>query len=318
MGVGGYRRSVFAMLQGPLPIPPDGPSTLDDAVAAQLEGGLDLVTEAGALLPRRDEAILRALDDGDTGPGGLIVRTWRATAEAAGLGRGCSSTVTVAATITGPYTLATRAGARDATALGGLLHGELIALASAGCPLVVVDEPDAVRVGADEDVRGRFGEAQRALLAGDPPLHAMLAITGGSAWSAGPATILDAPYASYLLDLVAGPDNWDLARQVPGDRGIVCAALRAPSGEDQAPLLVWAAQYAASMRDRGLARVGLANASPLGGLSEAEASAALHALGRAARLAAMTPEDAIEAGLDRRTFAQPPGRGAGRGSLRDA
>ena len=90
----------------------------------------------------------------------------------------------------------------------------------------------------------------------------MLAITGGSAWEAGPETILEAPYASYLFDLIEGPDNWDLARDAPGDRGIVCAALRAPSSDDQASLLVWAARYAASSVGRGLERVGLANASP--------------------------------------------------------
>ena len=193
-----------------------------------------------------------------------------------------------------------------------------VALAAAGCPVVVVDEPEAVAIGADPEARARFRAAQQALLPGDPPLHAMLAITGGSAWAAGPDTILEAPYASYLLDLIAGPDNWDLAREIPGDRGIVCGALRAPSADDQASLLVWAAQYAASMRGRGIARVGLANASPLGSLAPDDARKALRALGRAARFAAMEPDEAIAAGLDRRTFAQPPGRGARRGDLPNA
>ncbi|HEY3336274.1 MAG TPA: hypothetical protein VGK16_13660 [Candidatus Limnocylindrales bacterium] len=305
---------MFAMLHGPLPAPADGADPLHDAVTAQLAGGLDLVTEAGSLLADRDAALLRALDEGDTGPDGLLVRVWRATATAAAsMGE---SPVAVAATVTGPYTLATRHRGLDPVSLGERLLGELVALAAAGCPLVVVDEPEAVGIGADDRARTRFRDAQRALLPGDPPLHAMLAITGGSAWDAGPATILDAPYASYLLDLVAGPDNWDLARAVPGDRGIVCAALRAPSAEDQAPLLVWAAQYAASMNGRGLARVGLANASPLGGLDPELARGALVALGRAARFAAMDPDAAIADGLDRRTFAQPPGRGARRRGLR--
>ena len=72
----------------------------------------------------------------------------------------------------------------------------------------------------------------------------MLAITGGSAWGAGADTILGAPYASILVDLVAGPDNWYLVRAAPGERGIVCAALEAGGGRerrDQAPELVWAA-----------------------------------------------------------------------------
>jgi hypothetical protein len=149
-----------------------------------------------------------------------------------------------------------------------------------------------------------------ALLGEDPPLHAMLAITGGAAWEAGSETILEAPYASYLFDLIEGPDNWYLVRAAPGDRGIVCAALRAPSTGDQAPLLVWAARYAASANGRGPDRVGLANASSLAGLDVVAARASLEALIRAARLAALDPADAVAAGLDRRTFAQPPGRGA--------
>jgi len=305
---------MFAMLHGALPALP-GDNPLRAIVGAQLEAGLELVTEAGALLPDRDAAILGALETGDTGPRGLIVRTWLETAETVRLVAGEGSSVSAAATITGPYSLSTRTGSGDGAAIGEALAGELVALAAAGCPLVVVDEPEAIGIGADEVARASFQAAQRALLPGDPPLHAMLALTGGSAWAAGPETILEAPYASYLLDLIAGPDNWDLAREVPGDRGIVCGALRAPSVDDQASLLVWAARYAASMRGRGIERVGLANASPLGSVEPAAVRAALAALGRAARFAAMEPDEAIAAGLDRRTFAQPSGRGARRGGL---
>ena len=305
---------MFAMLHGVLPAFP-GDDQLRAAVDAQVDAGLELVTEAGALLPDHDAAILGALAAGDTGPRGLLVRTWQATADAVRVAAGDGSSLAAAATITGPFTLAARSGSGDAALIGEALAGELVALAAAGCSLVVVNEPEVVGIGADDGVRSRFRAAQEALLPGDPPLHAMLAITGGSAWAAGPETILEAPYASYLLDLIAGPDNWDLAREVPGDRGIVCAALRAPSADDQASILVWAARYAASMRGRGLARVGLANASFLGSLEPSAARAALAALSRAARFAAMEPDEAIAAGLDRRTFAQPGGRGARRGGL---
>ena len=302
------------MLHGPLPNL-GGDDALQAAVEAQVEAGLELVTEAGTLLPDRDAAILEALRSGDTGPHGLLVRTWLSTAEAVRMAAGDGSPVAAAATITGPFTLAARSGTGDGAMIGEALAGELVALAAAGCPVVVVHEPGAVALGADDQGRARFRAAQAALLPGDPPLHAMLAITGGSGWAAGPETILEAPYASYLLDLIAGPDNWDLAREVPGDRGIVCAALRAPSADEQASLLVWAARYAASMRGRGLERVGLANASSLGSVDPSAARGALVALGRAARFAAMEPDDAIAAGLDRRTFAQPAGRGARRGGL---
>jgi hypothetical protein len=132
----------------------------------------------------------------------------------------------------------------------------------------------------------------------------MLAISGGSAADAGAEAIFAAPYRSHLFDLIAGPDDWVLVRAAPPERGIVCAALRVGPGADtdQAPVLVWAANYAASTGLRGLQRVGLANATPLRNLPADEALAAVRALGRAASLAGMTPEDAITAGLDPRTF----------------
>ena len=70
---------------------------------------------------------------------------------------------------------------------------------------LVIDEPEAVSVGGDDGERELFADAQARLLADGPALHAMLAITGGSAWEAGPETILGAPYQSWLFDLVAGP-----------------------------------------------------------------------------------------------------------------
>jgi hypothetical protein len=289
---------MFAMLHGRWP-----GADVSAAVRAQVDAGFDVVTDGLTRWADPAGAFADAIAAGDTGAEGMLVRAWRDT-----VGLPESAGVSVAATVVGPYTLARRASL-EPLAVAEILRGELEALASAGCALVVVDELDAVGIGADPDARRRFRDAHAALLGDAPPLHAMLAITGGSAWEAGAETILGAPYASYLFDLVAGPDNWYLVRAAPGDRGIVCAALRAPSTADQAPLLVWAARYAASTNGRGFARVGLANGSPLGGLSLEDATRAFEGLARAARLASMTPEEAIAAGLDRRTFAQPPGRG---------
>jgi hypothetical protein len=204
------------------------------------------------------------------------------------------------------------AGERAAE-FAGLLAGELVALAEAGCPVVEVLEPAAVSIGGDERLRAAFLQAHRQLLARAGDLHVMLAITGGSAAEAGAEAILGAPYASFLFDLIAGPDNWHLVRAAPTERGIICAALRAGDGKehlDQAPELVWAAQYAASSNRRGLARVGLANASSLADLAPADARAALEALARAATLAGMPAREAVEAGLDKRILthgAIPPG-----------
>jgi hypothetical protein len=84
----------------------------------------------------------------------------------------------------------------------------------------------------------------------------------------------------------------------------VCAALRAGPGAvvDQAPVLMWAAGYAASSGGRGPQRVGLANATRLADLAPADALGAIRGLGRAAGLATMTAEQAIAAGVDRRAF----------------
>ena len=311
------------MLHGRWPGPTEDPTGGDAdrfaaaAARAQVEAGIDLVTDGLVRWGDPSRALLEAIERGDTGPDGMLVRAWRATSTLPG-----AAGATVAATMPGPYSLALAAGATDGAhtagepvQLAGVLAGELASLAAAGCTLVVVDEPAAVRIGTDSVARRRFRTAQLTLLEGAAGLHAMLAISGGSAWEAGPETILEAPWSSHLFDLVAGPDNWYLVRATPGERGIVCGASKVPSREDQAPLLVWAARYAASANGRGLDRVGLTNGVSLGNLAPESATRALEELARAARLAAMEPDDAIAAGLDVRTFRQPAGRGARRGGL---
>ena len=88
--------------------------------------------------------------------------------------------------------------------------------------MALVEEPAAIGIGTsgststDDAERALFADGEARLLADRPALHAMLAMTGGSAWPAGAATILDAPYQSYLFDLIDGPDNWHLVRAVAG------------------------------------------------------------------------------------------------------
>jgi hypothetical protein len=285
-----------------------------EAIAAQVEAGMGLVTDGSVRWADPVQAQLDALRDGDTGRDGLLVRAWRAAS-----GR---TDVPVAQAVPGPWTLAIRdvGGWGDegvvtgrAGELADALAGELEALEAAGCPVVQVLEPGAVAIGADDRARSGFLRAHRRLLRRAGELHTMLAVVGGSAADAGAEAVLGAPYASFLFDLVAGPDNWSLVRAAPGERGIVCAALEAGNGaerRDQAPELVWAAGYAASANGRGMARVGLANASVLASLTTAEALAALEALGRAAAFVSMPVTEAVRAGLDPRvrTRKRPPGR----------
>ena len=162
----------------------------------------------------------------------------------------------------------------------------LRALAAAGCPLIEIHEPAATAIGADATERALFREAHLRLLDGLEGTHLSLAITGGSADAAGVDTILAAPYASLAVDLIAGPDNWRLVADAPGDIGIVCGALSpAADGDDGPEVLLWAAAYAASTGARGPDRVGLATASSLAGLPWPDAVHKLERLGAAARLA---------------------------------
>lgn len=304
-----------------------GPDALRDAVEravarvveVQVEAGIELVTDGQVRWPDLGDATLGGLADGSH----PLLEAWR--------GAAALTDRPVAQAVPGPYSLGRRAepgtpdpgGRRERTlALADRLATEVRVLAEAGCPVVLVEEPRAVDVGEDPGERSLFAEAQGRLLALAPDAHAMLVVTGGSAHTAGAEAILAAPYRSYLFDLIDGPDNWYLVRDVPGERGIVCGALpvaeprtgprdRVP--EDPAPLLVWAAAYAASSARRGPARVGLANASPLRGVRPQTAAALAGALGRAARLAAMPPPEAVAAGLDPRTFSRsrPPRRRRG-------
>ena len=309
---------MFAMLSGAWPRSSDHDWDVDavvrDLVAAQAQAGMGFVTDGHLRWADAVAALLAAIEAADTGPGGMLLRAWTATAaEASAVG------LPAVQAMPGPYSLGRRKSsglapvpaereAREARTLNlaATLAREIAALAAAGCPVVIVEEPAAVEIGVDPAERALFAEAQRTLLSAVealPDLHAMLAITGGNADTAGPETIFAAPYRSYLFDLVAGPDNWRLVRAAPPDRGIVCAAMRVEAAgfEDQVPLLVWAARYAASSGGRGLDRVGLANGTPLGSLDLAVARAALETLGRAAGLAVMPLDRAVQAGLDPRT-----------------
>ena len=326
---------MFAMLRGPWPrVTSDGLVVADleaevaaggrpaadleaaierlvaDAVEAQVESGMDLVTDGSVRWADPAKAVLAAFSAGDTGPGGMLVRAWKAAA--------AITDANLAQAIPGPWTL----GLREVGAWGDLdvvngqalahaatLAGEVAALRDAGCPVIIVDEPAAVGIGANARARDGFVRAHGRLLREAGGLHLMLSVVGGSAHALGAEAVFGLAYHSFCFDLIAGPDNWHLIRSAPGARGIVCAALTAapdkPLG-DQSPQLVWAAQYAASANGRGLDRVGLANATSLDGLAPAGARAALDAMAQAAAYAVMSLEDAVKAGFDEKALRVMP------------
>lgn len=265
---------MFATLLGPLPRPPladDAPAEalLDACLAVQVEHALEPLTDGG-WPPASTDAIDR----------------WRATdARVDGL---------LKAVVEGPVS----SGRSAAT-----VRREVIGLADAGCRWIEVHEPSATRIGPDPAARTRFAEAHRELTADlGPDVHLSLAIIGGSADAAGIETILSGPYASLALDLIDGPDNWRLAVAAPMECGIVCGALSAHAGSDDAPEpLVWAAGYAAAGKGRGIVRVGLATSGSMAHLSWEAATAKIRRLADATRLVSATPEER-QAALDPRAI----------------
>ncbi|MDQ3127140.1 MAG: hypothetical protein M3Q66_01605 [Chloroflexota bacterium] len=272
---------MFSTLLGPLPADPERMSTPTESADALAGLGLDLLTDGGDPV------------EPEVAPADAVAR-WAAAAGA--------SALPVKAVLLGPYSAARRVGS-DPLAAAEALRPTILALAAAGCAIVEISEPDALAIARDTDERAAFVDAHRRLVDGSEGIHASLALTGGNLDAAGPATFFDLAYASYAFDLIAGPDNWRLVTHAPTDRGIICGALDPRQSGDEAPeLLVWAAHYAASTSGRGLARVGLANASSLrdAGLSRDEALRKLRIVAEAAWIAAVESGEEMAGLLDPR------------------
>ncbi len=294
----------------------------DEVIAAQVAAGLEVVTDGLETIPDPGAAAGLA-DDLVSGRGIGSVDRWAAAVAASP-----SPAVAVAAALPGPYSLARRAGRRAASgsgvtsgsgggaevppdaalvrALADAVGREARALGAAGCPLVRVDEPDALAPADGEAGRAVFAEAHRwaATASGDgaAAVHLMLVLTGGEHAWIGAEVLTGFGYASYLFDLIAGPTDWRIVAALPRERGVVCGVVDAVATTGDAPeVLVWAAHYAASTRGRGLARVGLATTGSLGGLARDAAIAKIGALGDGARIAAL-PADEIRATLDPRAL----------------
>jgi methionine synthase II (cobalamin-independent) len=290
---------MFGTLLGGLPSPESnaGDASADPiaiAVRAQEAAGLEPITDGRLGASSPFEVGERAFLDWREP---LTLDAWRSTA--------ALTTKAVKQSLPGPYSIARRAGRsakareRAAMAAAEALHHEATALAASGCPLIEIEETEAHRIGDDAVERRLFRAAHRRLAEGLGGTHMSLSIVGGSAWDAGPATILDAPYASLAVDLIAGPDNWRLVVRTPGDRGIVAGALATAAASDEGPeVLLWAAQYAASTGARGPARVGLGTAGGLSGLTWEQALAKLERLGRAAHLAGLPPGEELASSVN--------------------
>lgn len=266
---------MFATLLGPLPRPPLAADATD----------LALLT---AIVREQEVAGLEPITDAGFGIGKTVVDRWRATS--------ALTDRQVKAVAVGPYSrVLGSAGGGAAWTATEALRADLMALVAAGCSFIEIHEPAATSI-TTEAQRTRFRETHHRLLDGVTAVHLSLAITGGNADAAGVTTLLAGPYASLAVDLIAGPDNWRLVVEVPGDRGIICGVVSPDAdADDRVEVLLWAAGYAASTQGRGPTRVGLATASSLAALPWDAALRKLQVLGEAARLADLPADERVRA-----------------------
>lgn len=286
---------MFATLLGALPGPNpdcDLEAQIEAVIRAQEEAGLEPITD-GRL---RDPGLERI--EGAVG-------AWQFAASLTGRA--------VKQALPGPYTLGRRQigsasrGLREreqrTMAFAHTLRREVEALAAAGCPMVEIEETEAHLIGDSKTERRLFREAHEALAEGLTGTHLSLSIAGKAAASAGIETILAVPYASLAVDLIEGPDNWNLVTRTPGDRGIVVGALGGRETHDEPKeVLLWAAHYAASTGGRGIARVGIGSAGSYANLTWAAALRKIQALGTAARVAALPPGEELARSVDPRSI----------------
>ena len=305
---------MFATLLGALPMPhlPEGTSpgspeateaAVEAAIRAQEDARLEPITD-GRLGDQDPEGLVA------WGPG-VAVERWKLAA--------ALTDRAVKQALSGPYSLGRRLASegrdgrgsvssarkerrRQTMALAASLRAEIEALAAAGCPLVEIEESEAHRIGTDDAERQLFRDAHHVLVDGLTGTHLSLSIVGGTAHEAGLETILDAPYASLAVDLIAGPDNWHLVTPLAGDRGVIVGAESARAVDEPKEVLLWAAHYAASTRGRGHDRVGIGSAGSYANLTWEAAVRKMRILGEAARLATLQPSAELARQLDPRAL----------------
>ena len=307
-----HNLQVFATLLGALPQPTadadDAVGAVVTAIRAQEAAGLEPITD-GRLRDASFDVLAALL----LRPGGLdeavttVLEGWRSVA-------GATERATKQA-LPGPYSIGLRAGGRvrerraRTFATAEALAEIVAALADAGCPLVEIEETATHRLtgSAEQEL---FREAHRRLTEGatgaraggleGASIHRSLSIVGGSVPQAAIAAVLEAPYASLAVDLIAGPDNWYVVRRAPRERGVIAGVQSAGNVDEAKEVMLWAAHNAASSAGRGGDRVGIGSAGSWANLTWEAALRKLNRLGAAARLAAMPLGEELAQSLDPR------------------
>jgi hypothetical protein len=300
-----HNPSVFATLLGALPKPTadaDG-AAIDPivvAIRAQEAAGLEPVTDGRLHDPGFDHLaglLLRpdGVDDAVTG----VLEAWRVVAAA-------TERATKQA-LPGPYSVGFRAGGTESEraartlAAGEALAVIVAALAEAGCPLVEIEESEAHRLSGEAE-QDLYREAHRRLTeeGQGASIHRSLSIVGGSVPQTAIDAVLEAPYASLAVDLIAGPDNWYVVRRASRERGVIAGVQSAGNVDQSKEVMLWGAHYAASSGGRGTDRVGIGSAGSWANLTWEAALRKLNRLGEVARLAAMPLGEELAQSLDPR------------------
>jgi methionine synthase II (cobalamin-independent) len=293
-----------------------------EIVAEQATVGLHIGGDGGVRLPDRVLPLIRGLrglapgeamtfPDGEAATRPLVegavswtapitVADWTFAADA-------SDEMLVKQTLIGPYTLAALAlpPGRDradlALALGEALNQELRALQDAGCAMIEIDEPLAAQIGAADGEWATLRDANRRLTADvdqDEGTHLSLAIWGGEIDQAGHVPLLDLPYRSYLVDVLAGPSAWRFIDAVPAERGIVVGSADTSTDHwDETEVHVWAMAWAEDNR-RGSTRVGCATNGSQTRIGRHFAHRKCYRLGEAVRVALAGPLQDVAVALD--------------------
>jgi methionine synthase II (cobalamin-independent) len=269
---------VFATLLGALPRPTGDGSAVDRmleaAVRAQEEAGLEPITD-GRLRGAAFRELPTARD---------AVAAWRAT-------QGLTDRA-VKQALPGPFSLEAPVESLIEVVAG---------LAAAGCPMVEIEETAMDRL-ADEADRARFRDAHERVLEHASEIHLSLSIVGDAPPQEAWQTVLDLPYQSLAVDLIAGPDSWNLVTRLAGDRGVIAGVESSGQRDEGKEVLLWAAHYAASTKGRGMQRVGLGSAGSWANLTWEAAVRKMRLLGEAARLATLPPGSELAHSVDARSI----------------
>ncbi len=278
----------------------DGGVRTRDRALPWIEGLAGLRAGPAATLPDGEAVTRPVMESPITRPAPVTVRDWQFAAE--------QSELIVKQTLLGPYTLAALAEPDSvarrrsvALALGEALNAELHDLAAAGCPMIEIDEPFVMLLGDDAGEWSSVRAAQGRLTAGltdRSEVHLSLGLWGGDVHRAGYEALLEPPYKSYLVDVLAGSSAWQFIGVVPPERGIIVGAADARTERpDETEVLVWAMAWAAA-RDRGSARVGVAPNGSLRTIGRHYAHRKCLGLGEALKVASMGPLQDVATALD--------------------